>query len=124
MSTLLLAAMLAAADRPVVVSSLTTPQLVELCRGRDDDPTADFCTGYMLAAFDALSSARQICPAPDRSSNVAVTAAARRYLRKQGKKSSAAPAFVVRQGLKEAFPCKPAVKPKPKATSKPTRRRR
>jgi hypothetical protein len=124
MSALLLAALLAAADRPVVVSSLTTPQLVELCRGKDDDPTADFCTGYMLAAFDALSSARQICPAPDRSSNVAVTAAARRYLRKQGKKSSAAPAFVVRQGFKEAFPCKPAVKPKPKATSKPTRKRR
>jgi len=124
MSALLLAALLAAAERPVVVSSLTTPQLVELCRGKDDDPTADFCTGYMLAAFDALSSARQICPAPDRSSNVAVTAAARKYLRKQGKKSSAAPAFVVRQGLKEAFPCKAAPKPKPKAKVKTTRKRR
>jgi hypothetical protein len=123
-SALLLAALLAAADRPVVVSSLTTSQLVELCRGKDDDPTADFCTGYMLAAFDALSSARQICPAPDRSSNVAVTAAARKYLRKQGKKSSAAPAFVVRQGLKEAFPCKAAPKPKSTSKVKPTRKRR
>ena len=35
----LLLALLAAADRPVVVSSLTTPQLVEQCRGKDDDPT-------------------------------------------------------------------------------------
>ncbi|MBW6528092.1 hypothetical protein KZ813_14710 [Sphingomonas sp. RHCKR7] len=121
---MLLAALLAAADRPVVVSSLTTPQLIELCQGKDDDPTADFCTGYMLAAFDALSSARQICPSPEKASNLAVTAAARKYLRKKGKKSSAAPAFVVRQGLKDAFPCKAEPKPRPKATAKPTRRRR
>jgi hypothetical protein len=124
MSVLLLAALLAAAERPVVVSSLTTPQLVELCRGKDDDPTADFCTGYILAEFDALSISRQICPSPDQASNLAVTSAARKYLRKTGKKSSAAPAFVVREGLKEAFACKAAPKPAAKSTPKPARKRR
>lgn len=123
MSVLLLA-LLAAADRPVVVSSLTTPQLVELCRGKDSDPTADFCTGYILAEFDALSIARQICPSPAKSSNLEVTSAARRYLRKTGRKSSAAPAFVVREALRDAFPCKAAAKPVPKPTRKPARKRR
>ncbi|WP_156025078.1 Rap1a/Tai family immunity protein [Sphingomonas phyllosphaerae] len=106
MSMVLLALLAAAADRPVVVSSITTPQLVELCRGKDDDPTANFCTGYILAAFDALSLARQICPSPARASNMMVASTTRKYLRKRAKKSTVAPAFAVRTALREAFPCK------------------
>jgi len=51
---LALALLVAAADRPVVVSALTTDQLVEQCRGKDNDPAPTFCTGYILAAFDTL----------------------------------------------------------------------
>lgn len=103
---LALALLAAAADRPVVVSALTTDQLVEQCRGKDNDPAPTFCTGYILAAFDTLSLARQICPSPTRSSNIEVMATARKYLRTRGKKATGAPSFVVRDALKRAFPCK------------------
>ncbi|MBJ6122362.1 Rap1a/Tai family immunity protein [Sphingomonas mollis] len=99
-------AMLAAADRPVVVSSLTTGQLVEYCRGKDTDPTSNFCTGYIIGVFDALSLSRQICPSTARSSNIEVAAVARKYLRKQAGKTSVAPSFVIRDALRRAFPCK------------------
>ncbi len=99
-------ALLAAADRPVVVSSLTTGQLVEHCRGKDTDPTASFCTGYIIGVFDALSLSRQICPSTARSSNIEVAAVARKYLRKQAGKTSVAPSFVIRDALRRAFSCR------------------
>jgi len=99
-------ALLAAADRPVVVSSLTTKDLVEYCRGNDADPTPNFCTGYILGEFDTLSRSRQICPSPALASNIEVISVARKYLRKKGKKSDSAPSFVLRDALRGAFPCK------------------
>ena len=94
-------------DRPVVVSSLTTQQLLEYCRGKDDDPTANFCTGYILGEFDALSLSGDICPLPARASNIEVAAAVRKYLRARAKKTgTGAPSFVVRDALRDAYPCK------------------
>jgi len=104
---MLMAALLAVADRPVVVSSVTTAQLVELCRGNDTDPTPNFCTGYIIAAFDTLSLSREICPSQTRASNIEVVATTRKYLRKHAKVTgTGAPSFVVRDALQEAFPCK------------------
>ena len=122
MMTLMLALAIAA-DRPVVVSALTTGQLVALCQGKDKDPTPDFCTGYILGAFDTLSRARTICPSPDRASTIEVVASVRKYLRKQ-KKSDAAPAFVVRDALRGAFPCPNGDKPaaRPRVSPRPSRR--
>lgn len=102
----LLLALLAAADRPVVVSSLTTPQLVEQCRGKDDDPVPNFCTGYIVGAFDTLSQTRQICPTATRLSTNDMVAGVRKYLRKRGNKATGAPAFVVRDALRAALPCR------------------
>ncbi|VVT21087.1 conserved hypothetical protein [Sphingomonas sp. EC-HK361] len=102
----LMLAALAAADRPVVVSSITNDQLIDQCRGKDDDPTANFCTGYILGEFDALSQSRRICPSAERASNIAVVAVVRKYLRKHGKKAVGAPSFVVRDALRDAYPCK------------------
>lgn len=99
-------ALLAAADRPVVVSALTTERLVEECRGKDDDPAPSFCTGYIIAAFDTLSLAHKICPSPARASTIEVVAAVRKQLRRRGTKATAAPAFFVRDALRSAFPCK------------------
>lgn len=96
----------AAADPPVVVSSLTTEQFVRQCEGKDADPTPSFCTGYIVAAFDTLSLSRQICPSPTRSSTTQAVAAARRYLRTRGRKTGAAPSFVIRDALRRAYPCK------------------
>ena len=96
-----------ARDRPVVVSSLTTQQLLEYCRGKDSDPTANFCTGYILGEFDALSLSGDICPLPARASNIEVAAAVRKYLRARAKKTgTGAPSFVVRDALRDAYPCK------------------
>ncbi len=95
------------ASRPVVVSSLTTQQLLEYCRGKDGDPTANFCTGYILGEFDALSASGDICPLPARASNIEVAATVRKYLRARAKKTgTGAPSFVVRDALRDAYPCK------------------
>jgi hypothetical protein len=104
---MLMAALLAAADRPVVVSSVTTAQLLELCRGKDTDPTPNFCTGYIIAAFDTLSLSGQICPSQTRASNIEVVSSTRKYLRRRAKPTgTGAPSFVVRDALQQAFPCK------------------
>ena len=104
MMFLLLAAAVAEPP-PVVVSSLTTEQLAAQCVGNDRDTRATFCTGYILGVFDALSSTHAICPVAGKASTAEVIAAPRKYMRKYHKKWSAAPAFVVRDALREAFPC-------------------
>ena len=101
----LLVSMFAAAP-PVVVSSLQTAHFAEECRGKDDDPTASFCTGYIMGAFDTLSVARKICPAAKGASTLDAVAATRKYLRTHQEKWSSAPSFVVRDALQAAFPCK------------------
>jgi len=114
-------ALLAAADKPVVVSGLTAGQLVEQCRGKDNDPTSNFCTGYILGVFDTLSLAGQICPSPARASNIEVLATVRKYLRKH-RKAEAAPVFVVRDALRDAFACSTAKPPSPSAARKRAKR--
>lgn len=91
--------------KPVVVSPLTTQQLIRECEGKDADPTPSFCTGYILAAFDNLSLSRQICPSPVLSTATGAVSTTRKYLRTRAKKSTAAPAFVVRDALRRTYPC-------------------
>ena len=102
---LLLLAVLAPIKPAVVVSALTTRQLAQDCRGKDNDPAATFCTGYIMGVFDTASSSRQICPSPTRVSTIDAVAAARKYIRKHPKKWGSAPSFVVRDALRAAFPC-------------------
>ncbi len=96
----------ARADRPVVVSALTTEELIAQCRGKDADPAPSFCTGYILGAFDTLSMAREICPSATKGSTIDAVATTRKYLRTKGKKAKAAPIFVVRDALRRSFACK------------------
>lgn len=103
---LLLLAPATPSKAPVVVSSLTVTGLIEQCRGKDNDATANFCSGYILGEFDTLSLSRQICPSPRRASNIEVVTAARKYLRKHSDKVDVAPSFLVRDALRAAFPCK------------------
>ncbi|MES3093740.1 Rap1a/Tai family immunity protein [Sphingomonas aerolata] len=95
-----------APDRPVVVSALTTEDLIAQCRGKDADPAPSFCTGYILGAFDTLSMAREICPSATKGSTIDAVATTRKYLRTKGKKAKAAPIFVVRDALRRSFACK------------------
>ena len=80
--------------------------IVSLCRGKDTDPTASFCTGYIMGEFDALSLARKICPSASGASTLGAVAAARKYIRTHREAWDSAPAFVVRTALQAAFPCK------------------
>lgn len=96
----------ARADLPVVVSALTTEDLIAQCRGKDADPAPSFCTGYILGAFDTLSMAREICPSATKGSTIDAVATTRKYLRTKGKKAKAAPIFVVRDALRRSFACK------------------
>ena len=114
----LIALMAAPTDAPVVVSSLRTEQLADACRGEDSESTPGFCTGYILGAFDTLSMARQICPSATSASTLEAIAATRKYLRTHRKAWDSAPAFLVRDALKGAFPCKVALKPKAKPKRK------
>lgn len=100
-----LLATLLAAERPVVVSALTTERLARYCEGKDTDPASDFCTAYILGVFDSLSAARRICPSVERASTRDVVAAARRFVRDHPERWSRAPSFVVRDALRSAFPC-------------------
>ncbi|RMB54974.1 hypothetical protein C8J44_0206 [Sphingomonas sp. PP-CE-3A-406] len=102
---LMMIAALAASKAPVVVSSLTTEQLVSDCRGKDTDPAATFCTGYIIGAFDTLSQARQICPKPASASTLDTVASVRRYLRMHDEQWTDAPSFVVRNALRAKFSC-------------------
>jgi hypothetical protein len=101
-----LLAALATTGSPVVVSSLTTEQLAVQCQGKEKDPASDFCTGYIIGVFDALSAAHQICPMPERASTPEVVATARKYIRTHRKEWSAAPSFVVRNAFGAAFRCR------------------
>jgi len=103
---LFLLAMLASKEAPVVVSSLTTTQLAEYCRGKDAEAAPNFCTGYIIGEFDALSLSHEICPSPTRASTLKVVNAARKYLRTHPAKWTSAPSFVVRDALRAAFPCR------------------
>jgi len=104
--SLLLAFMLAAAAPPIVVSSLESAHLAEECKGKDSDPAATFCTGYIMGVFDALSLSRQICPSAKQGFTLDAVAAVRKYLRTNPDKWSSAPSFVVRDALRAEFPCR------------------
>ncbi len=96
-----------ALDKPlVVVSSITAEQLAEHCRGKDADTAPNFCTGYIVGEFDALSLSHEICPSPVKTSTVTAVSTVRKYLRTHPAKWSSAPSFIVRDALRAAFPCK------------------
>ncbi|WP_242152430.1 MULTISPECIES: Rap1a/Tai family immunity protein [unclassified Sphingomonas] len=122
---ILLLLALASTKPPVVVSALTTRHLAEDCRGKDTDPTANFCTGYIMGVFDTLSSSYQICPSAADVSTIDAVAVARKYIRKNRKGWSSAPWFVVREAFVTAYPChtepdaQPKTAPKPDAKAKP-----
>ncbi len=106
MMIVLLLAALALEEPPVVVSSITATQLAEYCRGKDTDTAPNFCTGYIIGEFDALSLSREICPSPVRASTLKAVSAARKYLRTHPAKWTSAPSFIVRDALRAAFPCR------------------
>lgn len=98
---------LGAADPPpVVVSPLESAQLARACSGKDSDTSASFCTGYILGIFDALSLAQEICPSAKKASTRQAVVAVRKALRLHPDRWTSAPSFLVRDALKQAFPCK------------------
>lgn len=110
---------------PVVVSSLQTTQLAQDCSGKDADPRASFCSGYIIGVFDALSLSHQICPSADGVSTLKIVATVRKFIRTNRKSWSSAPSFVVRDALKGSFSCRLAKDPplKPRVRSRPAVRR-
>jgi hypothetical protein len=110
---------LASATPPVVVSSLTTRHLAEDCQGKDTDPTANFCTGYIMGVFDTLSSSYQICPSAADVSTIDAVAVARKYIRKNRKSWSSAPWFIVREAFVTAYPCHAEPEIRPEAEAQP-----
>ncbi|GLS44360.1 Rap1a/Tai family immunity protein [Methylobacterium brachythecii] len=88
---------------PVVVSTVKTPFLAQECQ-RAQGTGADFCVGYILAAFDALAITKTICPGENSSTEQAV-AVARKFIADNPKLWNRHPIFVVRLAFEDAFPC-------------------
>lgn len=88
-----------------VASTASTDALVRECGSADADLTVNFCTGYVLATFDALSRHRLICPS-DGVTSQQTMAVARRYLTTHPEVWDRSPSFVLERAFKAAYPCR------------------
>ena len=89
--------------RGVYASAVDTTELATSCRGTG---LADenFCNGYILASFDALSMTRQICGRPGVTTAM-TTSIARKYLDEHPSSWDKSPAYLVKVAFQAAFPC-------------------
>lgn len=95
-----------ASQAPIVTTSIETSELLTACRGDRTDLTQNFCTGYIMGIFDALSFARQICPSPySDTTTLQAVAVTRKFLDEHPEEWSKAPIFLVRKALLSAFSC-------------------
>lgn len=95
----------APAATPIVASSLTIPLLLQTCEGARTDLTANFCTGYIMGTFDALSFARKICPPDNGVDTLQAVSFTRKYLSDHPEEWGKAPGILVASALKQLFPC-------------------
>jgi hypothetical protein len=96
----------AIAGQAMFGSSMTTTVLLDACR-RAGDPLRADCAGYILGVFDEMSFSRLICP-PDNPGGLSAqaVAVALKFLNGHPEQWHVAPAYLVGQSFKAAFPCR------------------
>jgi hypothetical protein len=89
----------------IVASSVSTTELIESCR-RAGNPMRLDCAGYIVGVFDQMSFSRLICPPRNPNGGTAqAVAVALKFLNEHPEQWHLAPAFLVGQSFKAAFPC-------------------
>lgn len=94
----------AKADPPFVMSTVTTSMLLAECRGSSSELSADFCLGYIIAVFDRMSLAREICPRSGAATQQA-SAIGRRYIEAHPELWDRHPNYILGLAFKAAFAC-------------------
>lgn len=99
----------AAANTPreaIVLSSVETGDFVKDCEGKPSDLTSNFCVGYIMGAYDALTVDHKGCAPTAKATTIAAVAATRKYLSDHPEQWSQATIFIVRRALQTVFPCR------------------
>lgn len=91
----------------VVVSTMTTPILVDVCKGDIADRSLDECSAYILGVFDSASLSREVCAPHSAATSLQVMAIGRKAIRDYPAQWSKHPSVIIRDALMAAFPCKP-----------------
>jgi hypothetical protein len=94
--------------RPYFASPVTTPVLVDACKGfvaTAPETPANFCSGYILGAYDQLASSHQICP-PAPIGPVQIVAIVTKYLSQYPQFWNRHPNAVVKAAFQSAMPCR------------------
>jgi len=88
-----------------VASTVSTSLLARQCGRPGDDLAANFCSGYVLATFDLLSSKRLICPS-DGVTTEQTMAVARHYLSDHPELWDRSPSWVIERAMRETYACR------------------
>ena len=91
-----------AAER-TLTSSVTTPDLLEICPKEGSRPFK--CTGYIFGVFDQMSASGLICPPETPDLGTQVVAVALKFLNDHRESWGQSPAILIGNGFKAAFPC-------------------
>ncbi|AHE52824.1 hypothetical protein NX02_05425 [Sphingomonas sanxanigenens DSM 19645 = NX02] len=92
--------------RSFYASTVTASFLAGSCEGTKLDPLeADFCSGYIIGVYDALSLNGLICPSAA-STTMQAVAIGRKEILDHPERWDRNPSVLVRDALKRAFPCR------------------
>lgn len=89
----------------VVVSSVTSYDLAQICSKSPSPLSMDFCAGYVLASMDRMSISQEICPAGQTISAVTM-AYTRKYISDHPEQWRLHPSELVKHALTELYPCR------------------
>lgn len=93
-------------DGYIYVSTVKSAELASQCATEAETSlTGDFCTGYLVAVLDTLSTNKIICPGPGFSTIQAVVIG-RRYLAGHPEQWSYHPSWILSKAYKSAFACR------------------
>jgi hypothetical protein len=102
----ILALTLAAPAQPAIsISTITTSMLVDLC-SKSQGMQLDPCASYILGVADTLQIDRVTCRPQSDAATLQTLTIVRRYLNDHPERWDRHPAFLVRDALKGAFPCR------------------
>jgi hypothetical protein len=102
---MLMASQFACEAQGIIVSTVTTAELVGICNRTNDPLNMDFCVGYILGAYDQMSLSRSICPRGGGSGTAQALAVARKFLNEHPERWHLHPSFLLADVFRGTFPC-------------------
>jgi hypothetical protein len=89
---------------PIHLSTVTAPEVSEACGRPRDLLAGDFCAGYIVGVWDALSLSGAVCGVEGFSTEQAV-AVGRKYLGDHPERWNTPPVVLLRDAFTATFPC-------------------